>query len=328
MTKMKARYHTQDARKLSIACRKRLVEAWLSEGSPEAKYLRLVAESWASDTLFADDPGSWHGVQGLFTWQGDFGVMDKEHILGNEWPSVAEVVERLQEHDSVNAVVEGTKSLIADLQQKHHLKSFCWAVELCDDTYRAASSLCRSPGAMQTHAPSPSGLHWSESQAEKCTELPGVPLRVHVHATLNFNDKRRVPLSDLQLFACSPHVTSQLRCTKNKGRAFWGDAWQAFFYLQVRKSSTLVQGGNVRPFHDYLVNTNWVVNLWQQGKVTSETCRAIIVQCKKDVPQLLSNYDRVQKESASASLDRTVQETMLALDSMMQPCRKISWSGC
>ena len=44
------------------------------------------------------------------------------------------------------------------------------------------------------------------------------------------------------------------------------------YYLQVRKSSTFVQGGNVRPFHDYLVNTNRVVNLWQQGKVTSETC--------------------------------------------------------
>ena len=40
MTKMKARYHTQDACKYSVATRKKLVKAWQDEGLPEAMLMK------------------------------------------------------------------------------------------------------------------------------------------------------------------------------------------------------------------------------------------------------------------------------------------------
>ena len=71
---------------------------------------------------------------------------------------------------------------------------------------------------------------------------------------------------------------------------------QGFLYLQVTKTSTLAQGANWYPFKNYLVNSDWIMNLWQQDKVTAQTARAVIAQCKRNVPRLLENYETIDKE--------------------------------
>ena len=38
------------------------------------------------------------------------------------------------------------------------------------------------------------------------------------------------------------------------------------------------------------------MNLWQQDKVTAQTARAVIAQCKRNVPRLLENYETIDKE--------------------------------
>ena len=71
---------------------------------------------------------------------------------------------------------------------------------------------------------------------------------------------------------------------------------QGFLYLQVTKTSTLAQGASWYPFKNYLVNSDWIMNLWQQDKVTAQTARAVIAQCKRNVPRLLENYETIDKE--------------------------------
>ena len=83
---------------------------------------------------------------------------------------------------------------------------------------------------------------------------------------------------------------------KEEVRGFRHDGNQGFLYLQVTKTSTLAQGANWYPFKNYLVNSDWIMNLWQQDKVTAQTARAVIAQCKRNVPRLLENYETIDKE--------------------------------
>ena len=46
----------------------------------------------------------------------------------------------------------------------------------------------------------------------------------------------------------------------------------------------------------------------------------LCLQGKKSVPQLLANFDRVQKEGAAGRLEQTVQDTMQVLAGRMRPC--------
>ena len=98
---------------------------------------------------------------------------------------------------------------------------------------------------------------------------------------------------------------------------------QGFFYAQVTKTGTLAQGGNWYPFKNYLVNSDWVMNLWQQGKVTGQTARAVILQCRKNVPRLLENHLVVEREMQKTELSEVVRRTQLALANEMRPCRSI-----
>ena len=46
----------------------------------------------------------------------------------------------------------------------------------------------------------------------------------------------------------------------------------------------------------------------------------LCLQCKKSVPQLLANFERVQKEGAALRLEQTVHDTMQVLAGRMRPC--------
>ena len=90
-----------DMKTLTKASKLKLVAAWQAEGSPWSKSLAAVADAWAKGILASDSVAhnEWKGTQGLFTWNGKFGVLDKVAILGEAWPSVEEVVAVLKMGD-------------------------------------------------------------------------------------------------------------------------------------------------------------------------------------------------------------------------------------
>ena len=44
---------------------------------------------------------------------------------------------------------------------------------------------------------------------------------------------------------------------------------------------------------------------------------------KKNVPNLLTNFERIEKEASKTCLEKEVQQTMLFLSGQMRPCRRI-----
>ena len=57
-----------------------------------------MGEAWADGSVHGLVIDSkWRGVQGLFTWNGGLGVLNKGQVLGHEWPPVEKVISTLKQ---------------------------------------------------------------------------------------------------------------------------------------------------------------------------------------------------------------------------------------
>ena len=55
---------------------------------------------------------------------------------------------------------------------------------------------------------------------------------------------------------------------------------------------------------------NWILNLLSQNKISQATARACIIACSKNVPFLLNNLDRVEKEQTKHDVAKNVRNTL------------------
>ena len=147
------------------------------------------------------------------------------------------------------------------LKEKHGLEKYCWSLELCEDTYQVARTLSRSPQAYTGHPPKQPSWHWYSGRVLDTDRVLAKALRVHAHATLKFKHQPNIELQELEFMGAKPCASRQgQKRTKDAGSVI-RDGMQAFFYLQIKKTSTILQEGNVRPFEDYLVNSDWAMKL-------------------------------------------------------------------
>ena len=311
-------------RQMTKKSKLRLVEEWVKEGTPFAKLLEKVAVAWAMESLHCQgDNRMWRGQQALFTWNGAFGFLDKEKILGKEWPPVEDVIAILKMGDHLHKERAAMEAFISGLKERHHLDKYCWAFELNEERYEHARSLSRSPETDAERSPGGSS-HWSHSSGKELEQVEEEPLRFHAHACLRFHHNVALrPDGELSFEDAYAVPAAAASSRKRKAGDFDLAGNAGFFYLQVAKTSCIEKDGSWHPFKNYLVNSDWAVNLWQQGKVTAATARAVIVQAKKNVPHLLNNYDRVQKEMTKTSLEETVTRTRQTLEASMRPCRTV-----
>ena len=126
---------------------------------------------------------------GLFTWQGEFGLLNKAEILGEQWPPAEDVVAILKIGDHIRAEIVQMEAFVAELKKNHHLDKYAWSFELNEERYEHARSVSRSPQADSDTSPSRS-LHWSESSNTELEKVDEEPLRFHCHATLRFKHEK------------------------------------------------------------------------------------------------------------------------------------------
>ena len=301
------------------------MEQWILEGTYNSKELRLIASAWANDELHVEfQKGYWKGDCGLFTWQGEFGLLDKVSILGEDWPDVPTVLAVLNMGGHLQDVLDNMEAFLERLTKDNHLVKHAWCIELNTERYEHARSLSRSPEVVDDQSSPSRSSHWSENTNVTLDKVDEEPLRVHLHAAMRFDHicslRKDAELGFMDAFA----VVQEVLDTRKRRRGVFNQVGsQAFFYCSVTKTSTVTAGGNYLPFKSYLVDTNWAVSLWQQGNISPATTRAVIVQCKKNVPNLLQNYEKVQKEESESQMELKVRTSLATLQGKMMPCRQL-----
>ena len=264
--------YTDNLRRMSWVTRHELVLSWLDSDDPNARVMENYARQWADPdgaAVWGVDhtvgPG-FKGAQVLLTWQGPFGEFDKERLVGPEWPSTDELVTVLRSGHHCDAIERQLKVCLEHWTQKFDVKYWAYSIELCAGTWEDARAQHCS----------------AELKAEDPTELPNnrcVPIRIHVHLSLRFNGHKHRPWAAFDFAGCSCFVGESQ--SERQGRNFQTMDLSGnglFFYVQVEKKGWIAGQANYHPWKDFLVHHKWILNLWQQNKITYLVARGLIVQ--------------------------------------------------
>ena len=107
--------------------------------------------------------------------------------------------------------------------------------------------------------------------------------------------------------------------------------YQAFMYVQARKIGQIASGGSVDMFSDYSIQPDWVLLLLQSGKIDIQEARRLAVRVVRNLPQVLTILDAVEREQNEARLLMHVSSVQKALAAQRFPFKilpeVVAWSA-
>ena len=92
--------------------------------SEQTRRYKLVSEAWAQGAMLTESPVWLRGQGLLLTWQGDYGLISKEQVLGDSWPSVVAVATILSLSPLLQRIKDGISGLVKDVFQKTTLQKY------------------------------------------------------------------------------------------------------------------------------------------------------------------------------------------------------------
>ena len=201
-----------------------------------------IADAWARGQLALEQP-TWLKAQSfMLTWQGDFGLISKEAVLGSSWPSAEVVSSVLAVSPLVHPIRDAIDAMIKDIFQTRSLQKYAWCIELCVESYETLreATLSRSPEPDASGAVA-DGAFWHTGKA--CLPVSDNVLRLHVHCFFDFarlevvRDAEEFLLLGSQPWHNAAVYTKHSRSTRKN--------YQGFFYCQVRKLGSVLWGANL-----------------------------------------------------------------------------------
>ena len=229
------------------------------------------------------------GNAGLWTYNGDWGVMDEVTLPMTRTASVQdeieEVVLQCQHSKKLRELWEDFQKFWFKKVKFFNFTHFALAFELCTHTL-------------------------ADSRA----------VRVHAHACCRAGHPVHIEKSELLSWqGTEPHMSQPFGICRQ--RAAGSNA--CFFYLQCPKIGVVYQDANIKPFVDYLVSGEWVFNLLQQNKIKLADAREQLVRSAKNLQRLLPNLDALDKCRRESQLQARIDMVRSALLAETKPFHRI-----
>ena len=209
---------------------------WASDGgqtSEEDKAAVLAHWNKQIEEIKAAARQRWfRGCAGLWTYNGDWGVMEEITVPMTRTASVQDeiddVVHQCQHSKKLLELWQDFEKFWRKNVLEFHFAHFALAFELCTKTL-------------------------GDSRA----------VRVHAHVCCRAFQKVCIETAGiLKWQGTVPHLSQGFAPARQ--RAVGGNA--CFYYLQCPKIGVVYHVANIRPFDDYLVSGEWIFNLLQQEK--------------------------------------------------------------
>ena len=90
-----------------------------------------------------------------------------------------------------------------------------------------------------------------------------------------------------------PHVSAAP--SLNGTRKSSAKSWAGYFYCSAGKIGQVFVDANREPFRDFPVQGQWVMSLFQAGKIDAGTARALVYRVAHGVTRLLADLDAVER---------------------------------
>ena len=271
----------------SFAEKEKLVRAFWNQRNrgDEDEMLRILAH-WKDRASAEQEKGLWMSSKSAFlTYNGSWGLMTSlpvpENLKAGSPEELACIVEQCQ---TSAYLVEAWKSYQAHWEEvclRDGWTEYAIAFEICTSTLKDQRLV-----------------------------------RVHAHASIRRPVKQKIRSSKGYAWrGALPHVSSLV----SAGRCRTSGDNQCMYYLQCPKWGQVFSKGNIEPFHTYLVNGEWVLNLVQAGKMHPQVARAEIIKTAKNLPRLLQNLDKYVSEMREQRLRDRIAQIELELQRSERP---------
>ena len=156
--------------------------------------------------------------------------------------------------------------------------------------------------------------------------------QLHFHVLLRHSEVALwMPSPDrMKLGNVRPHISATP--TLGQVRAASPRSWAGYFYCSVQKYGQVAVETNREAFRDYPVQGQWVMSLFQAGKISAAQARQLIYRVAHGVTRLLADLDMVDREMDHARVLEAQRSALEQLATARKPWRSIeaveAWDAC
>ena len=262
-------YATHDFKALRVIQKNAVLQHWAEEvRAPESVVLTIDA-LWPPEVRAKDAHCDAHRFlyckSALLTWQGPWGVvsMTAEQVRGR---SVDAVVAELRQREDLLASWRAFEAFVKELAEEHFVRFYTLSFELCTQTL--ACSLA---------------------------------VRVHAHAFLLREDGRmEIRKKERANFLGSAAVKSNSSGARAVLRG--SGVWCGCFYVVAPKIGSIFTSGSVRPYLDFAVKPEWIMNMVQAEKMTFASAMQQMSKCGKSYTRNMQDLQAWQAAKAELEL--------------------------
>ena len=256
--------------------------SWIAAANPPA-FLRDRALGMFQNAVKCFKPCK-RQKQVMLTYSGPWVMKDVDgETLELVDVTVDQVVRMVRDSTDWTNLWIGFQRHCETLNSKFNANEFCACMELCTSTLQDAH-------AARTH------FHCFFRSEQVLTELAVDDLLFHAVRPCNSNN--------------ITGVNSKLR-----------NNWAGYFYIVVEKIGCIYWCGARRPFRDFTVRSEWIMNLLQCGKIKPDAARVLLSKVITGAPRHLRDIETCENMAEEAHVSAVLEAAERALASTRRAWR-------
>ena len=231
---------------------------------------------------------AYKGTGTMFRYSGQWGRIPDEslsqRLVAEGKAAIPDVAAALQRHVHVASIWAAFRSFVMEKVQRAGLQRWTIALEMHVEASLATSMPC-------VH------LHWMFDSLTK-----GVALSSK---------------DGLRFQGSLPYRS--LEAPQARGRSCKRAFDQGHFYLQAGKIGGVLLETNSPAFKAFPVTPEWITNLWQTQKISSDVAKQLYISAKKHIKQYTENVRTFTQMSQQLQVQSAKRDAQLALQAMRRP---------
>ena len=270
-------YAAKDFKSLALCQKNAVMQHWAERVQLPDYVVLAIDDLWAPDVKAKsagfDATKFIYSKTALLTWQGPWGVvsMTEEETRDLDIDALVEIVMRRAD---ILTVWKEFQVFLKKLAEEHFVRFYALSFEICTKTF-----------------------------------VDSKQVRVHAHAFLLREDARiQIHKKERVVFKGGAAVKSQSTGANSVLRG--SGVWCGCYYLLSPKIGSILRSGSVRPYLDFAVKPEWILNMVQAEKMSFKSAMQQMSMCGKGYTrymQDLTAWQNAKEELRLADHVRQVQ---------------------
>ena len=267
-------YAAKDFKSLALCQKNAVMQFWAERVHAPEFIVVSIDHLWAPDVQAKhagfDSSKFIYSKTALLTWQGPWGVVSMSEEETRDL-TIDALVEILKKRDDILSVWKEFEVFLKKLAEEHFVRYYAQSFEICTKTFADSKQV-----------------------------------RVHAHAFLLREDARvQIHKKEKVVFKGGAAVKSQSTGANSVLRG--SGVWCGCYYLLSPKIGSILRTGSVRPYLDFGVKPEWILNMVQSEKMTFTAAMQQMSMCGKGYTRYMQDLKAWQSAKEELQLEDHVR---------------------